>query len=66
MADLPACAQPSLARGVEMGFPLWLTKPLAWLIISMTSIRLGVEPVPIRAHPMGGKNFAAPDLFHSR
>jgi pimeloyl-ACP methyl ester carboxylesterase len=31
------------SRGVEMGFPLWLTKPLAWLIISMTSIRLGVS-----------------------
>jgi pimeloyl-ACP methyl ester carboxylesterase len=31
------------SRGVEMGFPLWLTKPLAWLIISMTSIRLGVN-----------------------
>jgi pimeloyl-ACP methyl ester carboxylesterase len=31
------------SRGVEMGFPLWLTKPLAWLIINMTSIRLGVN-----------------------
>ena len=31
------------ARGVELGFPLWLTRPLAWLIISMTSIRLGVN-----------------------
>jgi pimeloyl-ACP methyl ester carboxylesterase len=31
------------ARGVEMGFPLWLTRPLAWLIIGMTSIRLGVN-----------------------
>jgi pimeloyl-ACP methyl ester carboxylesterase len=31
------------SRGVEMGFPLWLTKPLAWLIISITSLRLGVN-----------------------
>jgi pimeloyl-ACP methyl ester carboxylesterase len=31
------------ARGVEMGFPLWMTKPLAWLIISITSLRLGVN-----------------------
>jgi pimeloyl-ACP methyl ester carboxylesterase len=28
------------ARGVEMGFPLWLTRALAWLIICITSIRL--------------------------
>lgn len=31
------------ARGVEMGLPVWLTRPLAWLIICMTSIRLGVN-----------------------
>jgi pimeloyl-ACP methyl ester carboxylesterase len=31
------------ARGVEMGFPLWLMKFLAWLILSLTSLRLGVN-----------------------
>ena len=31
------------ARGVEMGLPVWLTKPIAWLIISITSLRLGVN-----------------------
>jgi uncharacterized protein len=31
------------ARGVELGFPFWLTRPLAWLIIGITSIRLGVN-----------------------
>jgi uncharacterized protein len=49
------------ARGVELGFPLWLTRPLAWLIISITSLRLGAnlfqyEPVrwvgKISPHPI--------------
>lgn len=31
------------ARGVELGFPRWLTRPIAWLIISVTSIRLGTN-----------------------
>jgi pimeloyl-ACP methyl ester carboxylesterase len=31
------------ARGMEMGLPLWLSKSLAWLIISLTSLRLGVN-----------------------
>jgi pimeloyl-ACP methyl ester carboxylesterase len=31
------------ARGVELGFPLWLTQPLARLIICITSIRLGTN-----------------------
>jgi pimeloyl-ACP methyl ester carboxylesterase len=31
------------ARGVEMGFPLWFTKFLAWLMLCLTSIRLGVN-----------------------
>jgi pimeloyl-ACP methyl ester carboxylesterase len=40
----PASLRTAIATGgVEMGAPLWLTKPLAWLIISMTSLRLGVN-----------------------
>ena len=40
----PARMRTAIAvRGVEMGFPLWLTKPIAWLIISITSLRLGVN-----------------------
>jgi pimeloyl-ACP methyl ester carboxylesterase len=31
------------ARGVELGFPLWLSRPIALLIISMASIRLGIN-----------------------
>jgi fermentation-respiration switch protein FrsA (DUF1100 family) len=31
------------ARGVELGIPLWLMKPAAWLIISLTSMRLGAD-----------------------
>jgi len=31
------------ARGVEMGFPSWMTKPIAWLIISISSMRLRVN-----------------------
>jgi pimeloyl-ACP methyl ester carboxylesterase len=32
-----------ISRGVEMGFPLWLARLSAWLIISITSLRLGVN-----------------------
>jgi uncharacterized protein len=40
----PARMRTAIAvRGVEMGFPLWLTQPIAWLIISITSLRLGVN-----------------------
>lgn len=31
------------ARGVEMGLPLWAARFLAWLIISLTSLRLRVN-----------------------
>jgi pimeloyl-ACP methyl ester carboxylesterase len=31
------------ARAVEMGLPLWLGKALAWLMLSLTSLRLGVN-----------------------
>jgi pimeloyl-ACP methyl ester carboxylesterase len=31
------------ARSVEMGLPLWLSKSVAWLIISLTSLRLRVN-----------------------
>jgi len=37
----PARMRTAIAsRGVELGFPLWLTKSIAWLIISITSLRL--------------------------
>ena len=40
----PARMQTAIAaRGVEMGAPIWLTRPLAWLIISLTSLRLRVN-----------------------
>src|SRR4030065_564770 len=31
------------ARGIEMGLPLWLMKMVAWLITTITSLRLGVN-----------------------
>ncbi len=40
----PARMRTAIAvRGVEMGFPRWLTKLFAWLILSMTSLRLGAN-----------------------
>jgi len=37
----PARMRTAIAsRGVELGFPLWLTRPVACLIISITSLRL--------------------------
>jgi pimeloyl-ACP methyl ester carboxylesterase len=51
------------ARGVEMGFPLWLTRPLAWLIIGMTSIRLGVNLFQYEPIRWVGKISPRPILF---
>ena len=40
----PARMRTAIAsRGVELGVPLWLTIPIAWLIISITSLRLWVN-----------------------
>ena len=40
----PAWIRTAIAvRGVELGFPLWLGKAVSWLIISVTSLRLGVN-----------------------
>jgi fermentation-respiration switch protein FrsA (DUF1100 family) len=63
------------ARGVELGLPLWLMKPVAWLIISLTSLRLGAnlfhyEPIrwvgKISPHPIffihGDKDQYLPDF----
>lgn len=51
------------ARGVEMGFPLWLTKLLAWLIISMTSLRLGANLFQYEPTRWVGKISPRPILF---
>ena len=51
------------ARGVELGFPLWLTSPLAWLIISMASIRLGVNLFQYEPIRWVGKISSRPILF---
>jgi len=51
------------ARGVEMGFPHWLTKPIAWLIIAMTSLRLGVNLFDYEAIRWVGKISPKPILF---
>jgi pimeloyl-ACP methyl ester carboxylesterase len=51
------------ARGGEMGFPVWLTRPLARLIICITSIRLGVNLVQYEAIRWVGKISPRPILF---
>ena len=51
------------ARGVEMGFPLWLTKLLAGLIISMTSLRLGSNLFRYEPIRWVGKISPRPILF---
>jgi uncharacterized protein len=51
------------ARGVEMGFPLWLSKPVAWLIILLTSIRLGVNLFQYEPIRWVGKISPRPILF---
>ncbi|PWB49525.1 MAG: hypothetical protein C3F13_19185 [Anaerolineales bacterium] len=51
------------ARGVEMGFPAWLARPIAWLIIGMTSLRLGVNLFNYEAIRWVGKISPRPILF---
>jgi pimeloyl-ACP methyl ester carboxylesterase len=51
------------ARGVELGFPLWLSRPIAWLIISMASIRLGVNLFQYEPIRWVGKISSRPILF---
>ena len=51
------------ARGVDMGFPLWLTKLLAWFIISMTSLRLGANLFQYEPIRWVGKISPRPILF---
>ena len=51
------------ARGVEMGIPLWLSKPVAWLIIFMTSVRLGVYLFQYEPIRWVGKISPRPILF---
>jgi len=51
------------ARGVEMGLPSWLTRPLAWLIISTTSIRLGVNLFQYESIRWVGKISPRPIFF---
>ncbi len=51
------------ARGVEMGFPLWISRPVAWLIIAMTSLRLGVNLFKYEAIRGVGNISPRPILF---
>jgi hypothetical protein len=60
----PARMRTAIAqRGVEMGFPLWLTTPMAYLIIGMTSLRLGVNLFHFEALRWVGKIAPRPILF---
>jgi uncharacterized protein len=51
------------ARGVELGFPLWLGKAVAWLIISITSLRLRVNLFQYEPIRWVGKIAPRPILF---
>ena len=51
------------ARGVELGLPLWMTKLIAWLIISMTSLRLGANLFLYEPVRWVGKISPRPILF---
>lgn len=60
----PARMRTAIAsRGVEMGYPRWLTRPLAWLIIGMTCIRLGVNLFQYEAICWVGKISPRPIFF---
>jgi pimeloyl-ACP methyl ester carboxylesterase len=51
------------ARGVEIGFPLWLSRLIAWLIITLTSLRLGVNLFGYEAIRWVSKISPRPILF---
>jgi fermentation-respiration switch protein FrsA (DUF1100 family) len=51
------------ARGVEWGFPAWLTRPMAWLAIAMTSVRLRANLFRYEAVHWVGKIAPRPILF---
>ena len=51
------------ARGVELGLPRWLMQPVAWLIISLTSLRLGVDMFKYEPVRWVGKIAPRPILF---
>lgn len=51
------------ARGEELGMPLWLTKPTAWLMISLASLRLGANLFKYEPIRWVGKVSPRPVLF---
>ena len=51
------------ARGAELGFPVWLTRPLGWLIVGITSIRLRVNLFQYEPIRRVGKISPRPILF---
>jgi pimeloyl-ACP methyl ester carboxylesterase len=51
------------ARGVEIGFPRWLIKPIAWLIVCITSLRLGANLFLYEPIRWVGKITPRPILF---
>jgi dipeptidyl aminopeptidase/acylaminoacyl peptidase len=60
----PARIRTAIAtRAVELGFPLWLGKAAAWLIISMTSLRLRVNLFDFEPIRWVGKIAPRPILF---
>jgi fermentation-respiration switch protein FrsA (DUF1100 family) len=51
------------ARGVEWGFPAWVSRPMAWLTIAMTCLRLRANLFRYEAVHWVGKIAPRPILF---
>jgi fermentation-respiration switch protein FrsA (DUF1100 family) len=52
-----------IGRCVEVGLPRWLARPLAWLAVAATSLRLGVNLFPYEPIRWVGKIAPRPILF---
>jgi pimeloyl-ACP methyl ester carboxylesterase len=60
----PARIRTAIAvRGVELGFPKWLTQPISWLIVGVTSVRLGANLFRYEPIRWVGKITPRPILF---
>jgi len=60
----PARLRTALAgRGIELGLPRWLAAPLAWIIVAITSVRLGVNLFNYEPVRHVGKIAPRPILF---
>jgi len=52
-----------VGRGIELGLPRWLAVPLAWIVVAITSVRLGVNLFNYEPVRHVGKIAPRPVLF---